>query len=53
MDDVWDWVAIVSMPRILAIGEPNKSTSNCCITSACKSSAKLCIWLVRQIFCNA
>ena len=53
VDDVLDLVAIVSMSKILAAGVSNKAISNCCITSACKSSAKLCIWLVRWIFCNA
>ena len=53
VDDVWDLVAIISIFKILAAGVPNNTTSNCCIMSACRSSAKLCIWLVRQIFCNA
>ena len=52
VDDVWDLVAIISMFKILAAGVPNNATSNCCIMSACRSSAKLCKWLVRQIFCN-
>ena len=49
----WDLVAIISTFKILAAGVPNNATSNCCIASACRSSAKLCIWLARQIFCNA
>ena len=49
----WDLVAIISTSKILAAGVPNNATSNCCIASACRSSAKLCIWLARQIFCNA
>ena len=53
VDDVWDLMAIISTSKILAAGVPNKAISNCCIPSACKSSAKLCIWLARQIFCNA
>ena len=53
VDDVWDLVAIISTFKILAAGVPNNATSNCCIASACRSSAKLCILLARQIFCNA
>ena len=53
VDDVWDLVAIISTFKILVAGVPNKATSNCCITYACRGSAKLCIGLVRQIFCNA
>ena len=49
----WYLVAIISTSKILAAGVPNNTTSNCCITSMCRSSAKLCIWLARQIFCNA
>ena len=52
-DDLWDWVAIISMSRILAAGKPNKATSSCCIMSVWRSSARLHIWLVRQIFCIA
>ena len=53
VDDVWNLVAIISMPKILATGVPNKAISNCCIRSVCKSFAKLCIWLVRWISCKA
>ena len=53
VDDLWDLMAIISMFEILAAGVPNNTTSNCCIMSVCRSSAKLCIWLARQIFCNA
>ena len=49
----WDLVAIISTFKMLAAGVPNKATSSCWITSACRSSAKLCMWLARQIFCNA
>ena len=49
----WDVVAIMSMSKILDAGVPNKATSNCWIASASRSSAKLHIWLARQIFCNA
>ena len=52
VNDVWDLVAVISTFKILGAGVPNKATSNCCITSACRTSIKLCIWLVRQIFCN-
>ena len=47
VDDVWDLVAIVSTFKILAAGVPNNATSNCCIKSAWRTSAKLCIWLAR------
>ena len=53
VNDGWDLVAIVSTFKILAAGVPNKATSNCCIVSVYRSSAKLCIWLARWIFCNA
>ena len=53
MHNGWGLVAIISTFKILAAGVPNNATSNYCIMSACRSSAKLCIWLVRWIFCNA
>ena len=49
----WDLVVIISTFKILAAGISNTATSNCCILSMCRSSTKLCIWLARQIFCNA
>ena len=49
----WDVVAIISTSKILAAGVPNKATSNHWIASAWRSSAKLHIWLARQIFFNA
>ena len=36
--DSWDLVAIISTFKTLAAGVPNNATSNCCITSACRSS---------------
>ena len=53
VNDGCDLVAIISRFKILAAGVPNEATSNCCIASVCRSSAKLCIWLARSIFCNA
>ena len=53
VNDGWDLVAIISTFKILAAGVPNNATSNCYMACACRSSARLCIWLARQIFCNA
>ena len=52
-DGVWDLVVITSMSRILAAGKPNKANSSCCTASACRSSARLHIWLTTWIFCSA
>ena len=49
----WDLVDIISTFKMLAAGVSNKASSSCWIASACRSSAKLCMWLARWIFCNA
>ena len=53
VNNVWDLMAIISTFKILAACVPNNTISNCCIASACRSSGKLCTWLVRQIVCIA